>query len=134
MYQRTAGSVWLCGFHDNFYSVYRPEFFSLGILILALFPGAGVFAFDRGVRFPALIGFYFSGWVFRTGHRTSVLFVGPVSCDLVLVLGQLVTSRHNHRYSPVCQINGTLNKASMWFVCTLVISQRRMRQVSCAFT
>ena len=71
----------------------QQSFFTPDAVILSLFPGACSFAFDRGVRFPAFFQLASSllGFSYRETHIS------------IHVFGRLVTSRHNHRYSPVCQ-------------------------------
>ena len=90
--------------------------------ILALFPGACAFAYDRGVRFPAFFQLTSFLIFFCTGQHTSLLFVG-------LVFGRLVTSRRS------VSINEFFNKAFMRFVCMSVTSLRRIendKNDSCA--
>ena len=66
--------------------------FHFGPSVLALFPGACAFAYDRGVRFPGFFQLASSllGFSYRAAHIR--LFFG-------FVFGRLVT----HRYIPVCQ-------------------------------
>ena len=97
---QTADLVQFCGFSPQIpprmCAISALSFFHTGCLHFGLIPRGLCVCIRSGRTFPSLLSFasFLLGFSYRATHVTIVC--RPRVC-------RLVTSRHNHRYSPVCQ-------------------------------
>ena len=103
------------GFSPRMCAISALSFFAPAAFILALFPGACAFAYDRGVRFPGF--FQLASSLLGFSHRATHI---NIVCRPARYWPTGDVAPQPPIFSSV-SINEFFNKAFVWFVCMSVI-------------